>query len=200
MVFSKGLGFGWPLRETAYGWTKPAVGRCRPSSFISCNIDIVISAMGALPLEVAGWTGRLASSSWNNHTVVHGGNKPATRRPVITRQVRSGQCSFWRGDPMRLLATYSLLWWPPVKPYLVRDFLPKDEPRFCWLLCCSCVFDFVVPVVRGRISLVVRACILDNNHSCCRAVLDDPYDTMRPLNDDDKESVERTFTMTFSCY
>jgi hypothetical protein len=51
-----------------------------------------------------------------------------TMRPVITRRVRSGQSSRWRSGPMRPLATYSFMCWPPVRAYLVRDS-PKDRPR-----------------------------------------------------------------------
>jgi hypothetical protein len=46
-------------------------GRSRPRSFVSSGIIvvIVIIAMCALPLELAGWTGFLASS-WNDKTVL----------------------------------------------------------------------------------------------------------------------------------
>jgi hypothetical protein len=40
-------------------WTIPADGGSRPRSFVSCGIVIVIIGMGAMPLEVAGWTGYL---------------------------------------------------------------------------------------------------------------------------------------------
>jgi hypothetical protein len=50
--------------------------------------------------------------------------KAATRRPVITRQVRSGQCSLWQSDSMRPWVAYSLLRWPPGSAYLLR-YLPK---------------------------------------------------------------------------
>jgi hypothetical protein len=69
-------------------------------------------------------------------------------RPVITRRVRSGQTSRWRSEPMRPLTTYSLLWWPPGRAYLVRD-LPKDRPWCCFDMWFSLVFEFVGPVVRG---------------------------------------------------
>jgi hypothetical protein len=73
----------------------------------------------------------------------------ATRRPVITRRVQSGQCSLWRSDSITPLDTYSLLWWPAGRAYLVR-YLPKDRPRCRFDLGFSFVVDFVNPVVRGR--------------------------------------------------
>jgi hypothetical protein len=50
---------------------------------------------------------------------------------------------------MTPFATYSLLWWPPVRVYLVRD-LPKDRALvvvLSWFV--VFVFDFAGPVVRG---------------------------------------------------
>jgi hypothetical protein len=108
-----------------------------------------------------------------------------TRRPVITRRVRSGQSSRWRSDSMRPLSTYSLLWWSPGRICLVRD-LPKDRCWRCWCgLWCS-ISICVCPVVRGAF-LTIPAVI----HPPRCSVLD-LFDTLRPSNDDDKESVVRT--------
>jgi hypothetical protein len=113
-------------------------------------------------------------------------NKPAKRRPVITRRVRSGQSSRWRSDPMRPLSTYSLLWWSPGRVYLGRD-LPNDRSWRC--RCLVGLFRsfsiFVCPVVRGSFLTIPAAAI----HPRRRHVVFDPYNTLK----------RTTMTRTPSC-